>query len=134
MKLNLLPPLSIYIHLPWCISKCPYCDFNSHKFSGEISKHRYLEAIKYDLFRESKRVLGRQLKTVFLGGGTPNLFSPHQMKQIITTIRNFYDISNNVVTQYIDFSDSKWTGECDKRKWANENGIVWDGISNYNSC
>ena len=96
MKLNLLPPLSIYIHLPWCISKCPYCDFNSHKFSGEISKHRYLEAIKYDLRRESKRVLGRQLKTVFLGGGTPNLFSPHQMKQIITTIRNFYDISNNV--------------------------------------
>ena len=95
MKVNLLPPLSIYIHLPWCISKCPYCDFNSHKFSGEISKRRYLEAIKYDLCRESKRVLGRQLKTVFLGGGTPNLFSPHQMKQIITTIKNFYDISNN---------------------------------------
>ena len=45
-----------------------------------------------------------------------------------------YDISNNVVTQYIDFSDSKWKGECDKKTWANENGIVWDGISNYNSC
>jgi hypothetical protein len=57
------------------------------------------------------------------------------LKDAITYTPGYsYDISNNVVTQYIDFSDSKWTGVCDKRKWANENGIVWDGISNYNSC
>ena len=57
------------------------------------------------------------------------------LKDAITYTPGYsYDISNNVVTQYIDFSDSKWTGVCDKKTWTNENGIVWDGISNYNSC
>ena len=57
------------------------------------------------------------------------------LKDAITYTPGYgYDISNNVITQYIDFSDPKWKGQCDKKKWASENGIVWDGISNYNNC
>lgn len=71
----LLPPLSLYIHIPWCIEKCPYCDFNSHKLRGEIPEQAYLQALLEDLDKDLAYVQGRRLETIFLGGGTPSLLS-----------------------------------------------------------
>ncbi|MDL0432417.1 radical SAM family heme chaperone HemW [Marinobacter sp. TBZ242] len=71
-----LPPLSLYIHVPWCVKKCPYCDFNSHALTGEIPEDRYLKAIMEDLASDLPLVQGRSVQTVFIGGGTPSLMSP----------------------------------------------------------
>jgi oxygen-independent coproporphyrinogen-3 oxidase len=71
-----LPPLSLYIHIPWCQRKCPYCDFNSHAVSGEIDEAGYVEALLADLSLELEFVGGRPLQSIFIGGGTPSLFSP----------------------------------------------------------
>ncbi|MGB6155121.1 MAG: radical SAM protein, partial [Castellaniella sp.] len=69
-----LPPLSIYIHVPWCVHKCPYCDFNSHeRKGGEIPEREYLQALQADLEQALPDVWGRQVSTVFFGGGTPSL-------------------------------------------------------------
>jgi putative oxygen-independent coproporphyrinogen III oxidase len=70
-----LPPLSLYIHIPWCIEKCPYCDFNSHKLRGEIPEQAYLQALVNDLKTDLVYVQGRILDTIFIGGGTPSLIS-----------------------------------------------------------
>lgn len=70
-----LPPLSLYIHIPWCIEKCPYCDFNSHKLRGEIPEQAYLQALVKDLKTDLVYVQGRILDTIFIGGGTPSLIS-----------------------------------------------------------
>tara|TARA_R110001583_G_scaffold26757_2_gene96236 strand:- start:2874 stop:4016 length:1143 start_codon:yes stop_codon:yes gene_type:complete len=70
-----LPPLSLYIHIPWCIEKCPYCDFNSHKLRGEIPERAYLEALLADLNIDLIYAQGRILDTIFIGGGTPSLIS-----------------------------------------------------------
>lgn len=71
-----LPPLSLYIHVPWCVRKCPYCDFNSHAHSGDLPEQAYLAALLSDLEHEALRVHGRPIETVFIGGGTPSLMSP----------------------------------------------------------
>ena len=74
-----LPPLSLYVHLPWCVRKCPYCDFNSYTMGDDAPRKRYLDALLVDLDAESRRANGRELISVFLGGGTPSIFSPQQM-------------------------------------------------------
>ncbi|AFU99446.1 radical SAM family heme chaperone HemW [Simiduia agarivorans] len=71
----MLPPLSLYIHTPWCVRKCPYCDFNSHKAAAGLPEQDYLAALKQDLARELAGVQGRKLRSVFFGGGTPSLMS-----------------------------------------------------------
>ena len=70
-----LPPLSLYIHIPWCVEKCPYCDFNSHKLKGALPEQAYLQALLDDLGNELVYVQGRELTTIFIGGGTPSLIS-----------------------------------------------------------
>jgi oxygen-independent coproporphyrinogen-3 oxidase len=70
------PPLSLYAHFPWCVQKCPYCDFNSHKLRDELPEQRYIEALTRDLDVQAPDVAGRPLISIFLGGGTPSLFSP----------------------------------------------------------
>ncbi|MFW5824464.1 MAG: radical SAM family heme chaperone HemW [Marinobacter sp.] len=70
------PPLGLYIHVPWCVRKCPYCDFNSHVFRDELPEQAYLEAILEDLQQDLGLVRGRPVETVFIGGGTPSLMSP----------------------------------------------------------
>ena len=70
------PPLGLYIHVPWCVRKCPYCDFNSHTFTGELPEHAYLEALVEDLRQDLALVRERPVSTVFIGGGTPSLMSP----------------------------------------------------------
>ena len=69
------PPLSLYIHVPWCVRKCPYCDFNSHAIKGEIPEHAYLNALLEDLDQDLSLVRERPIETVFIGGGTPSLMS-----------------------------------------------------------
>ena len=81
------PPLSLYVHLPWCVKKCPYCDFNSHPLRGEVPEKDYVRALLRDLEQDLPRVWGRQLESVFLGGGTPSLFSGDAITELISGIR-----------------------------------------------
>lgn len=82
-----LPPLSLYVHIPWCIRKCPYCDFNSHESRGEIPEAAYVDALLEDLADEMPLVWGRQISTVFIGGGTPSLFSANALDRLLSGIR-----------------------------------------------
>lgn len=82
-----LPPLSLYVHIPWCIRKCPYCDFNSHEARNEIPEKAYVEALLADLAAEMPHVWGRTIHTVFIGGGTPSLFSAQAIDQLMSGIR-----------------------------------------------
>jgi len=90
-----LPPLSLYIHIPWCVRKCPYCDFNSHAVNGEIPQQRYIDALMRDLEQELAGVQGREIETIFIGGGTPSLFDAAGIKQILTGIAARTRISAN---------------------------------------
>ena len=76
MKLSELPPLSLYVHIPWCLRKCPYCDFNSHEKRGELPEDEYIDALIADFESSLPKVWGRRLHTMFIGGGTPSLFAP----------------------------------------------------------
>ena len=71
-----LPPLSLYIHIPWCVRKCPYCDFNSHEAHEPLPEPRYIDALIADLEAALPLIWGRKVYTVFFGGGTPSLFAP----------------------------------------------------------
>ncbi|MCZ6500053.1 MAG: radical SAM family heme chaperone HemW [Gammaproteobacteria bacterium] len=73
--MNTVPPLSLYVHLPWCISKCPYCDFNSHALKGNLPEHAYLASLTRDLERSADELGNRPVQSIFFGGGTPSLFS-----------------------------------------------------------
>ena len=83
LQLPALPPLSLYVHLPWCIRKCPYCDFNSHALRGEVDadaqERRYVDALLADLEASLPLIWGRPVVSVFFGGGTPSLFAPESI-------------------------------------------------------
>ena len=88
LQLAALPPLSLYVHLPWCIRKCPYCDFNSHEIaSGALPESRYLDALLADLEASLALVWGRSVHSVFIGGGTPSLFSAQAIDRLLADIR-----------------------------------------------
>jgi oxygen-independent coproporphyrinogen-3 oxidase len=89
---TLLPPLSLYLHMPWCVRKCPYCDFNSHTAGPSPPKERYVNALLADLESEaaSGRAAGRQLESVFIGGGTPSLFSAAQIGRVLAAARGLF--------------------------------------------
>lgn len=78
-----LPPLALYVHIPWCVRKCPYCDFNSHAQGGQLPEERYVEALMADLEHELEAVHGRPLVSIFFGGGTPSLFSAQALARIL---------------------------------------------------
>ena len=82
-----LPPLSLYIHLPWCVRKCPYCDFNSHEARAAFPEQEYVAALIRDLELALPLIWGRKVYTVFFGGGTPSLFSGESIEQIIRSVR-----------------------------------------------
>ena len=88
LQLQALPPLSLYVHLPWCLKKCPYCDFNSHEStSGELPEQRYLDALMADLEAALPLIWGRPIHSIFIGGGTPSLFSPQSIDRLLGDIR-----------------------------------------------
>jgi putative oxygen-independent coproporphyrinogen III oxidase len=93
LQLQSLPPLSLYIHLPWCLKKCPYCDFNSHEWTataapGEaLPEAAYLDALRADLAASLPLIWGRTVHSVFIGGGTPSLFSPVAIDRLLGDVR-----------------------------------------------
>ncbi|WP_238587696.1 radical SAM family heme chaperone HemW [Caenimonas sp. SL110] len=88
LQLPALPPLSLYVHLPWCLKKCPYCDFNSHEIrSGEVPEQRYIDALVADLESSLPLIWGRPVHSIFIGGGTPSLFSPQAIDRLLGDIR-----------------------------------------------
>jgi len=90
-----LPPLSLYVHLPWCVRKCPYCDFNSHPAGQNAAFDRYLAALLIDIAGEAEKATDRPVETVFLGGGTPSLFSPVQIGRILEAARHRLNIGDD---------------------------------------
>lgn len=96
LQLQSLPPLSLYVHLPWCIQKCPYCDFNSHALSASVGSQgristsveaRYIAALLADLDAALPLIWGRSVHSIFIGGGTPSLFTPEQIAELLSQIR-----------------------------------------------
>ncbi len=82
------PSLSLYAHLPWCVRKCPYCDFNSHELKGELAQREYVDALLVDLEQDLPLVWGRTVNTVFIGGGTPSLFAPESIDRLLQGVRS----------------------------------------------
>jgi oxygen-independent coproporphyrinogen-3 oxidase len=88
LQLAALPPLTLYIHLPWCLKKCPYCDFNSHAVpAAGLPEQAYIAALLADLEAALPLIWGRTVHSIFLGGGTPSLFSPAAMDQLLGALR-----------------------------------------------
>ena len=81
------PPLALYLHFPWCVKKCPYCDFNSHTLHGQVPEQQYLEALLADFSAQVPLGGGREISSIFLGGGTPSLFSPEALDRLFAAIR-----------------------------------------------
>ncbi|MGZ8154906.1 MAG: radical SAM family heme chaperone HemW [Burkholderiales bacterium] len=86
-KFSALPPLSLYIHVPWCVRKCPYCDFNSHEVRGELPEAAYVDALVADLDQALPLIWGRRVYTVFFGGGTPSLFTAEAIERLLSAVR-----------------------------------------------
>lgn len=111
-------PLSLYIHIPWCIKKCPYCDFNSYAIQNGIPEKAYTKALLSDLKHDLPLMQNRTIKSVFLGGGTPTLFSPKAIEDILTAASSFFDDSNIEITleanpgtmEHQDFRDYQSAG------------------------
>jgi len=91
-----LPPLSLYIHIPWCIKKCPYCDFNSHAFDLTFPEQDYIQALLNDLQTDLPYVQGRNLQCIFIGGGTPSLFSPESLFTLIEETKSLIPFVENI--------------------------------------
>ncbi|MFT6029290.1 MAG: putative oxygen-independent coproporphyrinogen III oxidase [Oleiphilaceae bacterium] len=89
-----LPPLSLYVHIPWCVKKCPYCDFNSHT-TKEVPEKAYLEQLKKDLLADLIFVQERPLKSIFFGGGTPSIMSPEFYQELLDFIRQHIEINTS---------------------------------------
>ncbi len=91
-RLAQLPPLALYVHIPWCLRKCPYCDFNSHEKRGELPEAQYVDALVADLEATLPKIWGRRFYSVFIGGGTPSLFSPDAIDRLITAVRTLVPV------------------------------------------
>lgn len=90
--LHSLPPLSLYVHVPWCVRKCPYCDFNSHELRSELPEQDYLDALEADLEQTLPQIWGRQIVSVFIGGGTPSLLSGEAMDRMLGLFRAYLNL------------------------------------------
>jgi putative oxygen-independent coproporphyrinogen III oxidase len=92
----LTPPLSLYAHFPWCVQKCPYCDFNSHTLRDTLPEQQYVAALKRDLDAQSAGAAGRELRSIFLGGGTPSLFSPASIGSLLEHARTRLPFASDI--------------------------------------
>ena len=91
-----LPPLALYIHFPWCVQKCPYCDFNSHELKTTLNEKQYIDALVHDLEQELPAIWGRGISSIFMGGGTPSLFSPESIDQLLSSLRARLGFSSTI--------------------------------------
>ncbi len=87
------PPLALYVHIPWCVRKCPYCDFNSHEKRGDIPEGRYVDALRADLESSLPDIWGRRIVSIFIGGGTPSLVSPAAIDHLLTAVRTLVHVN-----------------------------------------
>ncbi len=92
----MLLPLSLYIHIPWCIKKCPYCDFNSHTFQNGIPQEEYVQALLTDFKNELPHIQNREIQSIFIGGGTPSLFAPKNIKKLLYGISNMVELAKDI--------------------------------------
>jgi len=95
---SLSPPLSLYVHIPWCVRKCPYCDFNSHAKQSGFNESAYVDALLLDLEREKKQVSQKRIVSIFFGGGTPSLFSAGSIKKIINRTADLFEMDDIEIT------------------------------------
>jgi putative oxygen-independent coproporphyrinogen III oxidase len=127
-----LPPLSLYVHIPWCIKKCPYCDFNSHAKKAELPESAYIDALLLDLSLDiEKYAITRPIHSIFIGGGTPSLFSPEALDRLIAGIRQHVTFEENLE---ITLEANPGTFESEKFKEFNKLGInrLSIGVQSFN--
>jgi putative oxygen-independent coproporphyrinogen III oxidase len=94
--ISLLPPLSLYVHMPWCVRKCPYCDFNSHRAPDLLPQREYITALIEDLETDLPSTAGRPLISIFFGGGTPSLFTPNEIAAFLNGVRGRIGFSDDI--------------------------------------
>lgn len=119
------PPLSLYIHLPWCIKKCPYCDFNSHAIDKEAFPHlyqenAYIDALILDIESELPRIWGRSIVSIFIGGGTPSLFSAEAIDRLMAALRSRLTFYHNTE---VTMEANPGSAEADRFKAYRESGV-----------
>ena len=115
-----LPPLSLYIHVPWCVRKCPYCDFNSHKAEETLPEQEYIKSLLADLERDMAWVQGRDIQSIFIGGGTPSLLSVKAFEDLFIGLKKQLNFSNDIE---ITLEANPGTFEAEKFKGYRQLGI-----------
>ena len=128
-----LPPLSLYIHIPWCVRKCPYCDFNSHEVRTDLSEAVYVDALVRDLEMSLPLVWGRKVYSVFIGGGTPSLLSAQALEKILGSVRMLLPLDVNAE---ITLEANPGTVEAEKFKGFRDAGVnrLSLGIQSFNEA
>ncbi|MCD6027435.1 MAG: hemN [Solimicrobium sp.] len=131
LSLAVLPPLSLYIHVPWCVKKCPYCDFNSHEAKQEIPEEAYLSALRSDLEHALPAIWGRKIYTIFIGGGTPSLLSAAGLDRLLSDVRTLLPLDGNVE---ITMEANPGTFEAEKFRSYRASGVnrLSIGIQSFN--
>ena len=134
LNLQALPPLSLYIHFPWCVKKCPYCDFNSHeaKNGGAFPEQEYLDALRTDLEMALPLIWGRKIYTIFIGGGTPSLMSAAGLDRLLSDVRTLLPLDSDVE---ITMEANPGTFEAEKFRSYRASGInrLSIGIQSFNA-
>ncbi|MBK0032345.1 radical SAM family heme chaperone HemW [Erwinia sp. S43] len=127
-----LPPLSLYIHIPWCVQKCPYCDFNSHALKGEVPHEEYVQHLLNDLDDDLPLTSGREVSTIFIGGGTPSLLSSEAMQMLLDGVRARLPLSP---TAEITMEANPGTVEADRFSGYQRAGInrISIGVQSFSS-
>jgi putative oxygen-independent coproporphyrinogen III oxidase len=132
LNLSALPPLSLYIHFPWCVRKCPYCDFNSHEARGAFPEQEYLDAVRLDLEQSLPLIWGRKIYTVFIGGGTPSLMSAKGLDRLLSDVRTLLPLDGDAE---ITMEANPGTFEAEKFKSYRASGVnrLSIGIQSFNA-
>ncbi len=132
LSLTALPPLSLYVHFPWCVRKCPYCDFNSHEATGGFPEDEYLAALRADLESALPLIWGRKIYTIFIGGGTPSLMSAAGLDRLMSDIRSLLPLDG---AAEITMEANPGTFEAEKFKSYRGSGVnrLSIGIQSFNA-
>ena len=132
LNLQSAPPLSLYIHTPWCVQKCPYCDFNSHAVKDSVPEQDYLQALLSDLEQDLPRIWGRRVMSVFIGGGTPSVMSPDFYDRLFSELRARIMLGANAE---ITMEANPGTMDYEKFKAYRESGInrLSIGVQSFNN-
>ncbi|MFZ6725662.1 radical SAM family heme chaperone HemW [Undibacterium sp. MH2W] len=132
LNLTVLPPLALYVHFPWCVRKCPYCDFNSHEVKGSFDEDAYLRALRADLESALPMIWGRKIYSIFIGGGTPSLMSAAGLDRLMSDLRTLLPIDG---AAEITMEANPGTFEMEKFRSYRQSGInrLSIGIQSFHS-